>query len=245
MWTIARYLPTSMFSLRPAQSTASGAQTLLVPTPFAVKMALVNAAFMLVPTEQVIAWWPDIRDLSIAYSLPEALVVNKTFIKIQRKTDLPKQKGVDKDEYISEKIRDGKWPFGPTIAYREFVLFHGELGIAVKPARPSEIPFGELLSHINYLGKRGSFIQLQALPQQQNELDSPWLNVTETAKSFPIDGTLQILDDCGTGLTWPHVDIYSGKAIKLSDEQRVLRSIVLPYKQQRSSYRYTLYTRLS
>lgn len=244
MWTVAHYQPTSMFSLRPALSTASGAQSLLVPTPFAVKMALVNAAFQLASVEQVQAWWPDIRDLSVAFLLPDAVVVNKTFIKIQRKTELPKQKGVDKDEYVDGKIKDGRWPFQPTIAYREFVLFDGALGIALKSAAPSRIPVAQLLSHINYLGKRGSFMQLQALPEECEELDTAWVNVTETLTTFPVGGTLQVLDDCGSALTWAHVDVYSGKSIKLSADQRVLRSIVLPYQQRRSSYRYTLYERI-
>jgi hypothetical protein len=244
MWTVAHYQPTSMFSLRPALSTASGAQSLLVPTPFAVKMALVNAAFQLASLERVQAWWPTIRDLSVAYLLPDAVVVNKTFIKIQRRTDLSKQKGVDKDQYVNDKINDGRWPFQPTIAYREFVLFDGMLGIALEHTDHSDIPFDQLLSHIHYLGKRGSFMQLQALPHICEELDSAWVNVTEPLTSFPARGTLQVLDDCGSALTWAHVDVYSGKSIKLNADQRVLRSIVLPYQQRRSSYRYTLYERI-
>ncbi len=44
MWLIATYQPTSLFSLRPANATTSGGKTLLTPTPFALKMALLDAA---------------------------------------------------------------------------------------------------------------------------------------------------------------------------------------------------------
>ncbi len=246
MWTIAYYEPTGLFSLRPALSTASGAQSLLVPTPFAIKMALLDVAIHLYGVEQGAAWWPDIRDLAVALALPEALVVNKTFIKIQRKADLPKQKGVDKDEYIRNMLAEGKWPLGPTIAFREFVQFSGMLGVAVQPHRPNtDLPLARLLAHITYLGKRGGFMQMQALPTTGADIDDAWTVLTESSQQFAINGTLQMLDDCGTGLTWDHVNIYSGKAIKLGGNERVLRSVVLPYALRRSSYRYSLYERIS
>lgn len=245
MWTTARFLPTSLFSLRPALATSSGAQSLLVPTPFAIKMALVNAVIRLYGLEQTIAWWPTIRDLAVAVDLPEVIVVNKTFIKIQRKSDLPKQKGIDKDTFITEKIADGKWPFSPTIAFREFVQFGGEVGLAVRPSSSSDLPLAALLSQINYLGKRGGFWQLQLPPQVVSELPDGWVALTSSPTSFPIDGTLQMLDDCGPRLTWEQVNVFTTKSIKLGDNERILRSIVLPYRLRRSSYRYTLYQRIA
>jgi len=48
MWVIATYQSTSLFSLKPATATASGGRTLLVPTPYAIKMALLVVACLLV-----------------------------------------------------------------------------------------------------------------------------------------------------------------------------------------------------
>ncbi|MEL6525291.1 MAG: hypothetical protein AAFQ07_06225, partial [Chloroflexota bacterium] len=42
MWVIAEYEATALFSLKPANATSSGGRTLLVPTPFAIKMAILN-----------------------------------------------------------------------------------------------------------------------------------------------------------------------------------------------------------
>jgi hypothetical protein len=46
MWIIAHYLPVSFFSLKPAVATSSGGKTLLVPTPYALKMAFIKAHFV-------------------------------------------------------------------------------------------------------------------------------------------------------------------------------------------------------
>lgn len=245
MWVTARYVATSLFSLRPALSTASGAQSLLVPTPYAIKMALVDAAIRRFGLGAGVNWWPTLRALDIALDVPEIVVVNKTFIKIQRKTDLPKQKGVDKEAFITGKLDEGKWPLSPTIAFREFVLFGGELGIALGGSDSTiDVPLADLLTQVNYLGKRGGFFQLQSLPKTAEALDDRWTMLTRPASTFPINGTLQMLDDCGANLTWEHVDVYTSKSIALGSKERILQPIVLPYQLQRSSYRYSLYERI-
>jgi hypothetical protein len=241
MWTTARFLPTSLFSLRPALSTASGAQSLLVPTPFAIKMALVNAAIRLYGMERTIGWWPAIRELAVAIELPDVIVVNKTFIKIQRPTRVNKGDPVEMEAVLAEGI----YPMGPTIAFREFVQFGGEVSLALRTAGSIELPLDRLLTQVNYLGKRGGFWQLQDAPASVEMLPETWTLLTAPATSFVIDGTLQMLDDCGSRLTWEHVNTFTAKSIKLGGDERVLRTIVLPYRLRRSSYRYTLYERIA
>lgn len=246
MWTIARYLSTSLFSLRPALSTSSGAQSLLVPTPYAIKMALVDVAIRRFGLSTGSGWWSAIQSLDVALDVPEVIVVNKTFIKIQRKTDLPKQKGVDKDAFIAEKLDEGKWPLSPTIAFREFVQFGSDIGIALRlNDSQANMPVAQLLALVNYLGKRGCFFQLQTLPEVVESLDKRWTLLTQTPATFPINGTLQMLDDCGADLTWDYVNVFTGKSIGLGGKDRVLRPIVLPFELRRSSYRYSLYERIA
>lgn len=240
MWVTAYYHSTSLFSLRPALSTASGAQSLLVPTPYAIKMALVDVAIRCYGVGSGERWWPAIRDLEIALDLPDRLVVNKTFIKIQRPTRVTKSN----PEEVEAAKATGVYPMGPTIAFREFVQFDGALGIALRSNELVDIPTAELLTLINYVGKRGSFFQLQQPPEQQEELNQRYIILTQPAESFPANGTLQVLDDCGDKLTWEQVNVFTSKPISLNIHERVLRTVVLPYKLQRSSYRYTLYTRL-
>lgn len=241
MWFTARYVSTSLFSLRPALSTASGAQSLLVPTPYAIKMALMDVAIRRSGVAVAHEWWPTIRDLDVALDLPDVLVVNKTFIKIQRPTRVTKSN----PEEMEEVKAAGIYPMGPTIAFREFVQFGDVVGLALGNVENSSVPFTELLPQINYFGKRGGFFQLQDLPQPAHELDERWTMLTQSARSFPIDGTMQVLDDCGSGLSWEHANVFTSKPIGLNDKERVLRSVVLPYRLQRSSYRYSLYERIA
>ncbi|WP_110518347.1 hypothetical protein [Herpetosiphon llansteffanensis] len=241
MWMSASFLPTSLFSLRPALATASGAQSLLVPTPFAIKMALVSNVIQLFGIDLGSHVWPAIRDAEIALKLPELVVVAKTFIKIQR----PKRFKQNNQEEFIQALNDGLYPFNPTIAFREFVQFEGEVGIAIKihDSQYNKI-IESAFKHISYFGKRGGFWQRQTQIVLLDTLDYSWINLTINQTSIFIQGTLQLLDDCGKKLSWEHVNIYSEKSIKIDNDERILRPIVLPYTLTRSSYRYTVYTRI-
>jgi hypothetical protein len=241
MWIIARYTPVALFSLKPASATSSGGKTLLCPTPFAIKMALLDAALCTLNREQAVALWPDIRDLRVRVALPERLSVINTFTKIVR----PKKKGP------SDDVGTGLvTPLGSTIAYREYVSFGGTISIAVQTSTGDRLPDAliGLFAHITYWGKRGSFIQLLMLPTAIDDValsaETGWVTLTQDQTSFVIGGTLQMLDDCGPKMTFDHADVYSDKRIALGKE-RILRHIVLPYQLTRSSRGYSLYERIT
>lgn len=235
MWLIATYQPTSLFSLRPANATTSGGKTLITPTPFAFKMALLDAAIRVYGKSQAEAWFPAIRDLDVAVQLPEHLMVVKSFIKILR----PHKSGA--------KDTNGTGlagPMGNTVAYREMVQFAGDLKVGIRPKTPSKTPFTQLLAHIHYLGKRGGFMQLQTVKEVAELTRFTRLNPANT-NTFALNGTLQLLDDCGGKMTFAHADIYSGKLLGLNKPNgRLLNSIVLPYLLKQSSRTYSLYERL-
>src|SRR5690348_15663701 len=116
MWIVARYSPVSFFSLRPASATSSGGKTLLIPTPFAIKMALVKTAIGsrgLVEGERL---FPFIRDISIHLEPPAEMIVMKSFSKIRR--ELKDKSNPEKAQRARERK---EYPMQPTIAYREYV----------------------------------------------------------------------------------------------------------------------------
>ena len=84
MWHVATFLPVGLFSLRPYNATTSGGKTLLVPSPFAVKMALLDVLFREQGRAAAEAQWRALRDLEVAVRLPARLVVNHTFVKVLR-----------------------------------------------------------------------------------------------------------------------------------------------------------------
>jgi len=266
-WISVRYHPASFFSLRPAQATASGGQTLLVPTGFAIKMALLNASIQTAGLVEGERRFAAIRDLRIALRLPPSITTLKSFAKIRRPAEF--KKASEREEKIERLSENKQYPFQSTIAYREFVqlgdpllgLEACEVEVACAVARapgatedredwgdtgtsPAPEWLGTTLLAINYLGKRGGFWQPLATPTSLESLTSDYVEVTRDTQRIPLDGTLQMLDDCGPGLTFEQVNIYSAKRIKLG-EGRVFRHIVLPYRLAHSSRGYSRYLRLS
>jgi hypothetical protein len=241
MWMVARFAPTALFSLKSAAATSSGGKTLICPTPFAIKMALLDAALRTRGQPAGKQLWPVIQNLRLKIALPDQVAVINTFTKIVR----PKKNGPSDDDGTGLVT-----PLGSTIAYREYVSFGGTVSIAAQASTGDYLPdaLPELFTHITYLGKRGSFLQLLAHPTPIDDVDldaaTGWVTLTQDQASFTMGGTLQMLDDCGPKMTFDHADIYSSKRITLGKE-RILRHIVLPYQLTRSSRGFSLYERIS
>jgi hypothetical protein len=244
MWTIAHYLPVGLFSLRVSMATTSGGKTLLVPTPYSLKMALLDAAIRTRGLAEGERLWPTLRDLRVAIAVPEQVVVIHGFGKMRKPIRLPGKNEVD--QAIARARETGNYPYQATIAYREFVQFTGTLGIALSTAdgAPPAAPLGELLMTVNYLGKRGSFVQLAGPVETHEALPDGFVeaNVAET-EAFPASGTMQMLDDCAPTLTFARANVYTGDRVTLGKE-RVVRHVVLPLQLRQSSRAYQLYKRL-
>src|SRR5258707_250324 len=168
MWIIARYLPVAPFSLKPANSTSSGGKTLLAPTPYAIKMALLDVALRTRGLTEGERLFPFLRDLTIAIDLPHDLVVMKGFSKIQRPL-----KDKNDEEKAQEARARGHWPMQPTIAYREYVYYRDPFSLALALPDESELQTTllYLLARINYFGKRGGFVQLLEAPEKRQHLN--------------------------------------------------------------------------
>lgn len=233
MWLIAEYEAVTLFSLKLSSATASGGKTLLVPTPYALKMALLDVACRVRGVPQAENLWPQIRDLAVALRPAPQAVVTNLFQKVLR----PRRNPISFDEPDSG-------PFQKTIGYREYAQLVGPLGIALgfeDDALREEL--SGLLLNINYLGKRGGFVQLLPPPQNFSELPEGFVEASADQVAFALNGTLQVLDDCTEKLTFAKADIYSGEKVKMGKE-RIARNIVLPnYRLRRSSKSFSWYER--
>jgi len=237
MWILAEYQPTTFFSLRPYTATTSGGKSLLVPTPFAVKMALLDAAIRTQGLERGRESFPAIRDLRVAVRLPRYVLVNNTFVRILRLKEI-KTKASEKAAGIARAIAGRQWPFQRTIGFREYVQFGGPLTLAFQGMEMAAL--APLLEQVNYLGKRGGFMQLLHAPEAAEELPDGFTVLTESVNgAFPL-GTLQMVDDCGPRLTFEQVDVYSIKGMK-AGKDRVFHHVVLPHRPVRFSRGFTLY----
>src|SRR5437867_5431790 len=118
-WLRASYLPVSLFSLRMTHATSKGGKTLVLPTPYAIKMALIDASFRYwdgpdaeINARQLFDW---IKSMEVRICPPKDCIVQNTFVKIL--------------DYAREPT-DG--PYRNTIAYREFAYHSGEMEIAIQ-----------------------------------------------------------------------------------------------------------------
>lgn len=257
MWVTAVFHQVSLFSLKPADTTSTGGRSLLIPTPFSIKMALLDVALRTYGVSAGAELFPIIRDLVTAMSLPQRIIVNNCFVRILKprreksgsagKKRLEDVQEVEKDE-TGETDEESSGPFIKSVAFREYVQYSGPLGLAIQvdTSRDAEI-IASLLMQIRSIGKRGSFFQIdgapiiqEQLPIQQGyiRLDGAEMNVTDVMPEY----TLQLLDDCSPKLTFTKANIYANDAITLGKE-RILRHILLPYRLSRSSQSFTLYQR--
>lgn len=239
MWLLADYRPVTLFSLRSGLATASGAKTVLVPTPFAIRTALLDAAIRtegLARGQQAFTW---IKGLSLAIRPPERVVVTNLFAKILKPTR--------KREEEAEGAMDR------TIAFREYAYFQGTMSLAFGTADERIPELQALLAQVNYFGKRGGFFQLLTKPQPVSTLpkgfvpmDGVYLRDANLKGQLPevfVPGVIQTMDDWGEDLTLAKVNIYTDEKIVLGKD-RVRKSIILPYRPVRSSKGFTLYERL-
>ncbi len=234
MWLIAEYAATALFSLKPAWATSSGGRTLLVPTPFAIKMALLDVVCRAEGVDSAQAAWEGwLRDLPVALRPARQAVVNNTFTKILK----PRRKE-------AEPGTAHVGPFQKTIGYREYVYLEGPLGIGLEVSDQAQIaPLTQWLAGINYLGKRGGFVQLLDVPAQVEYLPDDYILIAPAiGAAIPIPSLMQQLDECGPSLTFEKASIYTDAKIELNKD-RLLHPVALPYRVVASSRGYTWYAR--
>lgn len=232
MWVYAEYEATALFTLKPAGATSSGGKTLLVPTPYSIKMALLDVACRLDGVSAAEAFWPVLARAIIAIRPPEEVVVNNTFTKVLRQRRNEAEPGEQHAGF-----------FGKTIAYREYAYLAGTFGLAVETSTAEEAErIARWLININYLGKRGGFIQIQALPTICESLREGYLPITGDIVGMGIDSLLTQLDDTAPDLSFERVSIYSKDGLTLG-KHRLLKHVALPYRRVGSSRSYTHYQR--
>lgn len=237
MWLIAEYRPASLFSFRSGIATSSGAKTLFLPTPFAIRTALLDTAIRTKGVAAGRAAFDWIKPLSIAVRPPERVVVTNLFAKILKPTR--------KEE--AEEAMDR------TIAFREYAQLEGIMALAFNVAEEYLHDLTMLLVQINYFGKRGCFFQMIRAPQRVEDLpvgfipmDGVYIQDNQIKGPGPqafVPGLIQMMDDWGESLTFDKVNIYTDEKIDLGKD-RVRKSIILPYRLIRSSKGFSYYERI-
>jgi len=230
-WLTVSYLPVSLFSLKRSDATSMAARSNLVPTPYAIKMALLKVMLEQFGSQHPnnLDLWIDrefawIRDLTIQVLPPEKLVVNRNGYKLRY---------YDQTADKADKSR-GTLPMQSGFVFREWVHLDGNLQICCGQSdRTADLR--NLFAQINYFGKRGCFFQY--LPDDAKETDKPIIQI-DPSKSFVI----QPMDDLGAKTTFGKINPYSDEKMKLGSD-RIIQSGFLPLKLKATSAHYDYYIR--
>ena len=224
MWLEIEYSPTSLFSLKSSQSTSSGGKSLFTPSPYAVKMALLNAIITYDSLEIAKSNFEFIRDLNMVFKLPNNLVVNNCMIRILKDNDKVKKE-------VREII-----PFKSTVAFREYVYLHGNIKVSIDISNleNDKIEFlKKWFMHINYFGKKGCFFQFIS-SKISEKIDHQNYSFEFDGKLTP--GVLSKMDDIAPEAVFENVDNYnSKKALRISQIYNI------PINQVNSSKEYHVY----
>lgn len=230
MWLEFVYQPTTLFSLKASDATNSASKSLFSPSPYAVKMALLNAICTFDSVTTAERHFNLIRDLEIQFALPEYVVVNNCFIKIIKKDDHPK---------VPEDL------FKSTVAFREFVYFSGELKIAVGlPSNTTQAEINILkiyFGKINYFGKRASFFQLTDFYQERfKELPDEYSREWNLQSLSKIGSSILVkMDEFGLNVKFENVNSYSEKKTN-----RTSKVFILPLKMIKANKNFTIFQRV-
>jgi len=208
-----------------SNATNAAAKSLLIPSPFCIKMALIDASFRIDGIARTERRFDLIKRLEVRIEPPEHAVVNACFVKIR-------------------KLVDGE--FGQAFALREYVAYSGVIRIALNVEHLSSEErqtLVGLLVQINQLGKRGCFVQLTSAPAISDGV-LPTTFATELMLSGELAtiGTLQLLDEMQQDTSLRQVDAYSDVG-EIRGAVRKSVPTILRYRRIESSKGYTAYER--
>jgi hypothetical protein len=205
-WLVFRYSPVTLFSLKMSRATSTAGKTLLVPTPYAVKMAFVDAALRHGLADDADSLVRGLAKASVRIGVPEHACVTGTIQSVRQETR----------EVERKRNPQLAWYRG-NIAMREFVHYQGDLRLAFD----GETCPGDLIAlllrtapAVNYLGKRGSFLQYLGYARQP-DLDATFTQVVDPDHGEAWTwGHRATLDDFGPGACFDALNSFSPTEIK-------------------------------
>jgi hypothetical protein len=215
-----KYLPTALFSLKDSNATNSGAKSLFLPSPYAIKMAILNQAITIGGELELLRvnnsiHFKFVRDGKIGYHIEEGshFSVNNSFVKILK------------------PAREGGG-FGQTVAFREYLYLSNSLEIIFEVTTNEQMQYLKKYLHkINYFGKRGCFFQFVEYSDTPNEP-----NVLDFNIGTITSGVLQEYDDFDKKATFESVSSFSSTTSK-----RNKRILLIPIQKINSSKSFSIY----
>jgi hypothetical protein len=217
-WLVFQYAPAALFSLKNPRATSTAGKTLLTPTPYAVKMAFLDAALRHGLTEDpdgLVRW---LAGANLRIGVPRHACVTGTIQSVRQEI-----------REVERKRHPELPPYRATIAMREFVHYQGTMRLAFD-LKTCPRQFVALLLHvapaINYLGKRGSFVQYLSGATHAT-LDSAFTHpVDDRDADLPAWGQRAALDDFGAKASFAALNSFAPTAVRRGIDRRFVETLV-------------------
>jgi hypothetical protein len=213
-WLVAEYQPTALFSLKTSLATSSVGKSLVLPTPYSIKMAFVDAAFRAgLSNAESAHFLKSLVSVEVRVAPPEVSCVTHTFVKVRQ------------ESRNSDPLR----PYISSIAYREVVHHSGiwRWAFDLAAGDPTIAPrLVAIAPHINYIGKRGSFIQFIGLSRRES-LSHQFTQTIQNQEAWNLTaGPILPLDDFGPEADMEILSSFTEKSPKRDKHRRFIKTIV-------------------
>lgn len=214
-WLVAEYAPTALFSLKASFATSSVGRTLVVATPYAVKMAFVDAAFRAGLADADCAdFLRSLVPIEVRVAPPAEAVVTHTFVKVRQES----------------RGDDPLRPYSSTIAYREVVHQRGAWQWAFDLSTGDGLlaeRVERLAPFVSYIGKRGSFVQFRRL-FRATALGTEFCQVVQSRAAWTLPRRAHIapLDDFGPEAEMEVLSSFTAKSPIRDRHRRFVETIV-------------------
>jgi hypothetical protein len=215
-WLIFVYAPTTLFSLKASWATSTAGKTLLTPTPYAVKMAFLDFALRARLVVDPDSFVRALAKAIVRIGLPSHACVTESIQRIRQET-----RGADR------KRDPGLPPYRPNVALRQMVHYQGELRFAFDRSTCAESVAKTLIQAapaINYIGKRGGFIQYLERAEEST-LDASFTSPVED-NANPTWGHQASLDDFGPQASFDALNSYTTTEIKRGKHRIFVETLV-------------------
>jgi hypothetical protein len=212
-WLVLQYQPTSLFSLKMSSATSGVGKTLIVPTPYAVKMALVDVAFSSGWDGDPARLVRGLVDTDVRVGVPSRATVTHTIVKI-RQEPKAKKAGV---------------AYTPAVAYREFVHYSGPLLFAFDRESLTEEVENAIVwlaPTVSYIGKRGGFIQFTGMRHRQALSPNFTQPMTDLDLRIMPLMHLAMLDDFGPEANIEVLNSFSTMPIRRDKHRKFVQTLV-------------------
>jgi hypothetical protein len=217
-WLVFRYIPISLFSLKSSRATSTAGKTLLTPTPYAVKMAILDAAVSHRLTGNPGDLVHSLAAANLRIGVPQHACVTGTIQSVRQET-----------RDVERKRKPNSPPYRGTIAFREVVHHQGRLSLAfdLKTCSRELVPLLlEAAPAINYFGKRGSFFQYVSGALQTSLEPSFAQPIDESGRSMPAPGQRAMLDDFGARASFEALNSFASTEARRNVDRRFVETMV-------------------